>query len=166
MTTYSDLERIYRLEKNSPTMQSIPEDFYAQALKLSETPEAAEHRENILELLNEIYERRRSKIILHAARTAGNPTEPSNALKKEAELYYNIISIVESNRRMMLEQKTGEDESSEVDVSKKRIRLLQAIPVIIGVDAAEYGPFRADDIVELPVDNAQILVERGVAEEI
>ncbi|MFH1402714.1 MAG: hypothetical protein ABIH11_00410 [Candidatus Altiarchaeota archaeon] len=162
--TYSDLERIYRLEKNSTTLQEITEDFFSQAAQLVESPEVAQHRDYIKDILNEVYERRRTKILLHAARTLDKPENPKHATINELELYRRIISMLAENHRIIFDHKPMAEKP--VDVEKKRVRLLQAIPVIVGPDAVEYGPFKADDVVELPVESAGILLKQGVAEDV
>ena len=46
------------------------------------------------------------------------------------------------------------------------IRFLQDIPVIAGVDLKEYGPFKKEDIANLPKENADSLVKSGLAKPI
>jgi DNA replication initiation complex subunit (GINS family) len=41
---------------------------------------------------------------------------------------------------------------------------LKAIPAVVGVDMKTYGPFLAEDVGSLPLENAKILVKRGLAE--
>ncbi len=167
MINYAELERIYRLEKNSPGLQPIHEGFFQDALKLAGSPEALEHGEHMQELINEIYDRRLSKLVLHAARTYENPSNPDNTNRREADLYYKLISLLTSNRKEQLLSKPIVDKPDDSStVSMKKIRLLQGIPVIMGVDENEYGPFISDDVVELPLENASILIEKGIAEDI
>lgn len=44
------------------------------------------------------------------------------------------------------------------------VRIIKEVPEFMGVDLEEYGPFNEGDIVEIPEDNADILVNRGNAE--
>jgi DNA replication initiation complex subunit (GINS family) len=44
------------------------------------------------------------------------------------------------------------------------LRFLKAIPAIVGVDMKTYGPFMAEDVGSVPVENAKGLVKRGLAE--
>jgi len=46
------------------------------------------------------------------------------------------------------------------------IRFLQDVPVIAGVDLKEYGPFRKEDVANLPKENADSLVKSGLAKPI
>ena len=46
------------------------------------------------------------------------------------------------------------------------VRFLQDVPVIAGVDLKEYGPFKKEDIANLPKENADSLVKSGLAKPI
>jgi DNA replication factor GINS len=50
-------------------------------------------------------------------------------------------------------------------VSHKRValRFVKSIPTIIGADMKTYGPFVAEDVASLPVENAKMLVKQGLA---
>jgi DNA replication factor GINS len=53
----------------------------------------------------------------------------------------------------------------ETLVSHKRValRFIKNIPTIIGADMKTYGPFVAEDVASLPVENAKMLVKQGLA---
>jgi hypothetical protein len=46
---------------------------------------------------------------------------------------------------------------------KVLVRFLQDVPMIAGVDLKEYGPFKKEDIANLPKENADSLVKSGLA---
>jgi DNA replication factor GINS len=46
------------------------------------------------------------------------------------------------------------------------IRFLRAVPAIIGIDMKTYGPFKAEDLASMPVENAENLIRRGIAKEV
>ena len=46
---------------------------------------------------------------------------------------------------------------------KKLIRMLQPLKKIVCIDMKAYGPFEAEDVVTLPEENANILIEKGLA---
>jgi len=48
----------------------------------------------------------------------------------------------------------------------KVVRFLQAVPAIMGIDMKTYGPFEPEDVVSLPVENAENLIRRGIAKEV
>jgi DNA replication initiation complex subunit (GINS family) len=46
------------------------------------------------------------------------------------------------------------------------VRFLKAVPAIIGIDMKTYGPFQQEDVVAIPVENAENLIRRGIAKEV
>ena len=49
---------------------------------------------------------------------------------------------------------------------KMLLRFIQEIPAIVGSDMKIYGPFKPEDIATLPLENARILIKKGVALEV
>jgi DNA replication factor GINS len=43
------------------------------------------------------------------------------------------------------------------------VRLLQAIPTIVGTDMETYGPFSVEEVAALPIENAEALIKHGIA---
>ncbi len=46
------------------------------------------------------------------------------------------------------------------------IRFLEDHPQLVGVDLKTYGPFRADDLAALPIENARLIIRKNHAEPI
>jgi len=46
------------------------------------------------------------------------------------------------------------------------VRFLQDVPPIVGVDLKTYGPFRKEDVANLPKENAEALIKQGLAKAI
>jgi DNA replication factor GINS len=46
------------------------------------------------------------------------------------------------------------------------VRFLKEVPEIVGADMKTYGPFKAEDIATLPVENAKALIKQEVAMEV
>lgn len=46
------------------------------------------------------------------------------------------------------------------------IRFLEDHPPLIGVDLRTYGPFKADDLAIIPLENARVIIRRNGAEPI
>ncbi|MEM0117109.1 MAG: hypothetical protein QXX17_05225 [Conexivisphaerales archaeon] len=58
------------------------------------------------------------------------------------------------------------EESSDSYTTKYVVvRFLDDVPRIAGIDLKEYGPFRKQDMAVIPMDNAKLLLEHGLAEE-
>jgi hypothetical protein len=53
------------------------------------------------------------------------------------------------------------------DGAKKILaRLLRDVPSFVGADLKTYGPYKTEDVVLLPAQNAEALIKRGIAMEI
>ena len=64
----------------------------------------------------------------------------------------------------------GKSIDSSLSSTKKRerilIRFMTKIPLIVGVDMKNYGPFEPEDIATLPRENAEALIRQKAALEI
>jgi len=49
------------------------------------------------------------------------------------------------------------------DAKKILVRVLRDVPTFVGADMKTYGPYKAEDVVLLPAENAEALIKRGVA---
>ncbi|MFQ6124172.1 MAG: hypothetical protein ACE5R6_06125 [Candidatus Heimdallarchaeota archaeon] len=79
------------------------------------------------------------------------------ALIKEGGLFVEGVS----------EAITGKTQGLNIDGKKySLVRILKNLPAIIGTDLTTYGPFKKEDVVLIPYDNAQILIVKKIANEI
>jgi DNA replication initiation complex subunit (GINS family) len=162
MISYADLEKAYRGERASPILQKIPGGFYADARKLAVSPDIGEYKDMVAEILEKLYYQRINKIIHYAGRATPETKPPENMVAEEAELYAAIVVAVVENKALVLDKPLEVEE--EVRKPTLKVRMKQALPTIVGSDLREYGPFREDDVVELPEDSARLLIERDAAE--
>ncbi|MFH1788727.1 MAG: hypothetical protein ABH834_05060 [Candidatus Altiarchaeota archaeon] len=165
MVSFADVQSIYRNEKNMPSLQIIPRDFFQDANALADSLEG-EHRKHLNKLLEEIILRRRNKIVLHALRISDDVVHPTNIHPMEEDFFAEVASLVTGYKKKFLEakpvKKKAQAPSPAPDVVS--VRIVKAIPEIVGSDSNSYGPFKEDDVVELPRENADILLKRGFAE--
>jgi len=60
-----------------------------------------------------------------------------------------------------------EPEKVTDDSAKKiLVRVLRDVPSFVGADLKTYGPYKTEDVVLLPAQNAEALIKRGIATEI
>jgi len=163
MMSYADLESAYRRERASPILQKLPIEFYAEARRLAASPEVGEHGNAVKECLEKLYLQRVNKIIHHAGRMSPGAKQPENIHPEELQLYTQITEAVTGNRAAVLEKKIEVVEEQGKPTLK--VKMKKALPAIVGSDLKEYGPFREDDVAELPEDNARMLIQRDIAEE-
>ena len=164
MISYADLERVYRLERDSPSLQAIPQNIYSDSLALAEAQELREHKDKIIGLAGEIYERRLRKIVLHAIRSS-KEKPPENVTGQEGALYGRLAVLLAADRADVFLQPKAEQRKT-IDVSKIKVRILRPMPSIMASDLKEYGPFNGSEVVEMPEENARILITQGIAEEV
>ena len=163
MINFSELSSALRTEKSSPTIMPLAEDFYCDGHKLLKVPDAAQYKDNILAIMDEIYSLRVNKLIHYAGREWDGGEPPKNAIECEVVIFRELQKILTKSRKTVFSScKPSKPKPKPKDFIS--CRFLTAMPKIIGSDSAEYGPFRLDDVFKLPIDTAKMLVERGVAE--
>ncbi len=180
---FKDLQRIYRAERMSASLQDIPKDFYSSGLGFI-SKLGKEHKEPALKLFEKIYYSRVGKITRLVSRE-GETSIPKNIVSIEMEMYKEFTAVMseytkkilkEKKDKIKTEEKTTEeicDVVNEEKTSEERktveeggivVRIISPIPAIIGSDRGHYGPFKEGDEVRLPAATARILMDRGVAE--
>ncbi|WP_313694273.1 hypothetical protein [Halorarum halobium] len=91
-------------------------------------------------------------------------------VKDEYEDPEEYKAIMGMGRGEASEQESQEEEQSETEDSEDNeteyveVRITSEVPEVRGTDLDVYGPFEKDEVVEVPEDNADILVNRGKAE--
>jgi DNA replication factor GINS len=172
--SYDELRKIQARERASPVLQSIPEGFYASVMKLiskkneglksSFSLTEAREYESILKVAEDIHERRMQKIVLRAMKSGGGQEEIA-LTGEEAELFEKISKAVSEDREGF-NGMIGGKESKAGEERIKRIKILKNLPKFVGTDLKVYGPFKEGEMIELPEKEAQLLVNRGIAEQI
>lgn len=141
--------------------------------------------DNIYKILKELYERREKKIMslaLDKSRTKSNLIDTTALLKEERVVFDALTGLLDSYREAILysilnekmpfmnpvEAKKPEDFKSALELKKstKLVRFASSVPKFVGTELEEYGPFSEEDIANLPSEIAEVLIEKGKAEEI
>lgn len=145
--------------------------------------------ENIYKILKEFYERREKKIIslaLDKSRTKSNLIDTGSLLKEEKVIFDALSSLLDSYRDSILysilnekmpfmnamqpadDPSPKEEFKTALDMKKstKLVRFTAHVPKFVGPELEEYGPFEEEDIANLPIEVAGVLVSKGKAEEI
>jgi len=176
---YNEVQRIYRTEKNTPALQHVGENFYRELQEfLSQLEE--EHKSYMNKLIQEIIERRRNKVLMQTMRTDESP--PVNATPEETRLYNEMIELLgryrENLSRVSVREEAVKEETKESteredgkeiierEDGKVKVRILQPLPAIIGADSKHYGPFEEGEEIEIPRETAEILIGKGMVEEV
>ena len=192
---YRILRKIQEMEKNSPILTSIDNNFYVELKKYLDIldnrlkDESSSQKQTLLKdeisntkkIAKNIYEQREKKILLAAVTKArgGNP-DLKNMIEIEKNLFNSILNLMENSRKHLFEEdsrknKTVEPKKNETKEEPKPvlnesntnpiIRVKEDIPEFVGTNEKKYN-LRKNDILSLPEDMSVMLLKRGVVEKI
>jgi len=194
--TYETLYELLRREKSRSELQKLDKDFFNDVIKYvkdkKDILESQKSKENIFAakeierttkqlasiytILKELYNSRENKILGLALLSSRNDSKVDSSLflPEEIIFYERIKSNFNLYRKgilnRVLEGKLPSFEEPKVIKSdfqsKMLIRLVNSIPKFVGGNGFTYGPFEEEDIANLPLDIAKLLIEKGRAEEI
>lgn len=193
--TYEKLYEILRMEKFRTDLQKVPSDFLdsvrnylSEKTKIIEKQKAKEtsmfqaevmatqrQLENVKRILNEIYDRRESKILqaaVFASRSGGKPIP--NLLSHEKDLYDSLLEVLSSFRAgvliNLLQNKSVEKpkpksiKTENKEISTCMLRFTDAIPRFVAENLKSYGPFEAEDVAVVPKLASDVLIKNNKAE--
>jgi DNA replication initiation complex subunit (GINS family) len=165
--------------------QAIISKQQTDLFSLEEKKKTQEQLGNVKRIIKELYNKREKKIISLAIDKSKNKAaiiDNSVFLKQEKELFDNTVKILNMNRDnvlfniMELKEPASLEgvsvERKEVKIEKeekkdtKLVRFLSAVPKFVGKELEEYGPFEEEDIASLPVEIADVLINKSRGEEI
>jgi DNA replication factor GINS len=178
---YEEIYRIWKNEMEKATLEELPADFYGKVAeylrKIKEELRMLDKKavratllqtevQNVKHMLQQLLKKRREKIVKKAFRGEKIPQnllteEERNAHQKIAPLLENLQEI---SRRLLEGQYLTATSEKEQKVAV--LRFLKDVPAIIGKDMKAYGPFKAEDVASLPIENARILIKQGLAEKV
>lgn len=180
MTDFSleELSRIYRDEKTSRDLIELPEDFYQSVAKhISQLTSELKHGDklrqellleelkNITFIIQEIHLARISK----AMDKINQGYIPSPLLERERYAFNEIQQSLEKLQADLVYSTITGKISISAPLELTNILLVMLIDVsekIIGADMREYGPFIKGEIANIPAQNAEMMIRRGVAKKI
>jgi DNA replication factor GINS len=178
---YDELFEAWRKEGENAEIQPLPKGFYtklaAYVKKIREERRMLDKKtvkgrliqkeeENVGNVVEDLVRTRYEKMMRKVAEGEIVPTatlaEEEEALYREAASQADSFQVFAKGilkGRLPKEKKTG---PKDVMV----VRILQEIPEIVGADMKTYGPFKPEDIVTLPKENAKTLIKQGAATEV
>jgi DNA replication initiation complex subunit (GINS family) len=171
--TYDELRRIHAREKG-PTVSALQPNFYQLAGKLLSTydrsdPSGMREYNNVLKMLKYIYYRRLEKTVNASISSFKGVESPPEMLPRERELYERIVSLVRSDEKIVdadLLCKPGDEpcppdstppvvETGEMFAT---VKIVKDVDEFVGLNGKTYGPYRANEEIELPPEEAESLV--------
>lgn len=179
---FKDVVDYLKAKKELLEQQKTKQDLFA----VEERKKAEQQEENIRKILREFYERREKKIInmaMDRSRTSSSVVDTSVLLKEERAMYDYLVDLLDRFRRGVLfnlleaappkieaakevEAAPGEKKEEVEEKEKtKTIKFVNAVPRFVGEDLEEYGPYDGNDVADLPLKIAEVLIDKGRAEE-
>jgi len=178
---YDELYEAWRKEKESAEVQPLPKDFFARLAqyvkRLREEGRMLDEKttrarlllresKNVKKLSRELIRLRYEKVLRKVM--AGETVVKEGLSEGEERLCNEMVSSVESYQSLLKGVLSGRALSVEVEerAQKRVLRFLREIPAIVGTDMKIYGPFKPEDVASVPVENAKVLIKRGLAVEV
>jgi DNA replication factor GINS len=189
---YNELYAAWRKEVEEASLGSLPPDFYSRIAdylrrlndenkildKKSVKVNLLEHEsQNVNQMLKELLWIRYKKLVKTISESQKLPSDLLTV--EEAEMCKSFVAFSEAYQKFAKNLVKGQADKIEIKVemakvyatkvetqtSHKRValRFIKNIPTIIGADMKTYGPFVAEDVASLPVENAKMLVKQGLA---
>lgn len=156
-------------EKRSNNISHLKENFYVEVneyiektkSKLNNEPDPALRREleNCFKILNEVQKKRIEKIIIYGFNEIYNGFDPLNNLTQEEKTLYEEIKKDVTKIKKTFEKKTTKRKEDII-----KVRVLKEIPKIKGPKNEDYGPFKENDVCELPQKIGRLLINAKKAE--
>lgn len=178
---YDKLYRIWKQELEDDNLVRLSSDFYVEIAdyvrKLAEEARMLDRRsvqagllkketQNVKRMVLELIRARSRKLIRTAA--AGIKAPPDVLTITEEKIFANVSSFSDAFQLLTREVLQGRRPKIEAKQDHRRatVRFLMQVPAVIGGDMKSYGPFEAEDVASLPLDNAKILIRQHLAERI
>ncbi len=180
--TWEEMRELQRNERNLSTLQKLEPDTYKRIVEYinerekvieeayadgseiaKEMARKAENElKNAKKILNDIIYKRSEKIMKNALRAIiSNVEDTTNMLKEEVEFYKKIINDLKEFKSKVL----NNEEKVEVKKNPENLKLIRFVSDVpqFQFDNKVYGPFKKEDIANLPVKVAEILINAGKA---
>lgn len=177
-----NLEKLRRLqgrERRNDDLCDMDDDFFQEASAyLSELESVAQddtrkmdELRNARRSLQGIFDRRVNKILNLVAASQEVDTDLGPMCPEERQLFSGLRDALDRHRERLQRiidspENNNSDSDDETDESGlKVVRVLEAVDDFVGTDGRSYR-LEEDDVVALPAQSAEVLIETGSAEEI
>lgn len=174
--SFEALRKVQLEEKRSPSLTLLSDDFYSKytglmhqqegQLRQGFSLEAASVHESTRRVLRDVWERRQQKLALKALQDAkGGQTNAQGLATEEQHLYNALYTLFVQGENVFAQRGVGPEltEPAKEILASMLVRVLTDLPAFVGPDGQSHGPFRADQVVELPSEVATLLQRRGAA---
>ncbi len=174
---YDELYQAWKREITESTLGVLPRDFYEGVTrylrKIKEENSLIDNKTlkttlldkevvNVKHMLGELLWARYKKLVKFTTQTQKLSTDL--LAFEEVQLFESFVPFTEAYHKFAKSLLQGQTRHSRKETRKRiALRFSKDIPQIMGADMKPYGPFSAEDIASLPVQNAKILVKQNLA---
>ncbi|MEM4625216.1 MAG: hypothetical protein QXJ28_00400 [Candidatus Pacearchaeota archaeon] len=181
MITYTDIYECLRKERYSESLQPLPKKFIQEFARYmdekrklasqnadifsEEVIKSKKQMENSMSIFNELMLLRKKKIlnlVFVASETGINKRDFENMTEIEKELFEKLTSAVKEADKAIDNQINSLDKKSGEEL--KTILFLEDVDELVSPTGEFLGPFKKDEITNLPKKIADILIESKKAE--
>jgi DNA replication factor GINS len=175
---YAELCVAWQQEIEGSELGRLPPDFYVKVAdyvkRIKEESRMLDKKsvkagllerelKNVKRMLRELVWARYKKLVKVVGEGQKMPSDLLTA--EETEICTGYVSFAEAYQKFAQNLLQGQVVKATVTKVHKRValRFTKAIPAVIGADMKAYGPFMAEDVASLPVENSKVLVKQGLA---
>lgn len=177
---YDELTKIYRLENKSPKLTKLNPSFYKSLKKFisQEKQKYLSSIENLSQVdlkkfetlkqtVTKIRELRLKKCLnlcLTYSRT--NDFSEINLIDFEIDFVKDILKLLDKQAEYTNNLFDSKNKKQEKQINLVKVIALSSIPVFVGSDMKEYGPFDKDSVCEIPENIFSILFSKNIVKKI
>jgi DNA replication initiation complex subunit (GINS family) len=175
---YDELCHAWKSEMEKTELEKLPPDFYPRVAdymkRLREEGRMLDKRtlktsllkkemQNARVMIQRLIQTRYRKIV--GRMTRGDDVIQDTMTPEEIAMYSKVLVSSEGPHLLVKEVIRGDIMKAKIEAEHKRValRLLKEVPAVIGSDMKTYGPFKVEDVVTVPAENAKILVKQNLA---
>ncbi|MEM3074425.1 MAG: hypothetical protein QW727_00570 [Candidatus Pacearchaeota archaeon] len=182
MITYNDLYEFLRKERYSEQLQQLPKKFISDTASyiaekkklvkqsgdflqddIQKTKKQIENTNSIFKELILLRKKKLLNLVFIASETGINKRDFENMLDFEKELFDNLMSSVHYAEKSILSEMSNNNSHSDEEATKL-VLFTENVGELMGMDGKPIGPFKKDDIVNLPKKIAEIFINDKKAE--
>ena len=178
---YKELFDAWIEEFGHPELQKLPSNFYSKIAnylkKLKKEGRMLDKKsvkakllekemQNVRRMISELIQSRYKKLVNEMSN--GGQIKMNDLTTEEQAIYKGIQPFTDAYKTFA--DRILHMHLSGVQVEKENrrgvLRFMKDVPEIIGVDMKAYGPFKAEDVASLPLENCETLVKQDLAKKV
>ncbi|MFA6022981.1 MAG: hypothetical protein WC781_02755 [Candidatus Pacearchaeota archaeon] len=179
MITYNDIYECLRRERYSEQLQPLSKKFVSEVSEYikekrvlanqnqqgdmfsDEILKIKKQLENSVSIFNELMLLRKKKLlglVFVASETGMSKRDFENMLDFEKELFDKIIISVQEAEKILSSEFTNGGDAIKIEKQLKLVLFLEDVEEFMGINGESLGPFRKDEVANIPREIADILV--------